>query len=430
MNDLIINQNTFCATPFVDVRINPNGSIHFCYVSGSYSNDTDNIQRMTVDQYFNQSQTMLDVRHKMMTGQPHPVCEGCYKCEESGNVSYRQKRNINFAIFPKDDLVGSVQESPLWELDLKKPRYYHVSLSNLCNMACMMCFPSCSSLLTSTLKKINLIPADTPILQDWTQGPAWDQFCEHLHSNDQIFFFHVMGGEPMYHKKFKELLIFLNEKNHTNFHFSFVTNGSVYDPEIPYLLKSFKSVAIEISMEHPGAINTYVRHHSDTSNILHNIDQWIQHKSPTFDIVLRPLPQALTVINYDQTLKYARDRALTVDSHILENPEFLKANILPDDIKQIVRQKIQSQFLKLQSTQSQQINHRNTNNTTTSIEVDAMRVLNQLDIPCDNVELKRQQFVDYCAKFDQARGMHVRDYVPELLNFMNNYGYENKLGLI
>jgi sulfatase maturation enzyme AslB (radical SAM superfamily) len=426
VNDLIINPTTFCATPFVDVRINPNGSMHFCYVSGSHSKPGDNIQLMTVDEFFNKSSTVMDVRNRMTTGQAHHVCEGCYKCEQSGNVSYRQKRNINFAIFPQDDFVPSVTESPLWSQNLTKPRYYHVSFSNLCNMACMMCFPGCSSLLTSTLKKIDLIPADTPILQDWTQGPAWSQFCDHLINNNQIFFFHIMGGEPMYHKKFKELLIMLNDKKHTNFHFSFVTNGSVYDPEVAELLKSFRSVAIEISLEHPGQINTYVRHYSDTDTVLHNIDQWIQHKSSTFDIVLRPLPQALTVLHYDQLLNFAVDRELTVDSHLLDNPDYLRANILPDDIKHIVRQKIQTQFLKTQTWSTQNINHRNSS-TVNSIEVDAARVLNQLDVVCDNVEQKRQQFVDYCAKFDRSRGMHIRDYVPELVDFMNQYGYENKL---
>jgi sulfatase maturation enzyme AslB (radical SAM superfamily) len=207
-------------------------------------------------------------------------------------------------------------------------------------MACVMCDASNSTMLATDWAKAGII-SSVPVRQDWTNGPAWAGFLTHLLNNPEIMCLHVMGGEPMYHKKFKELIHFLVDNNHTNFHFTVVTNGSIYDAELVEMLTKFKSVQIEISIESFDSSNDYIRWPSDTNNIRQNILKYLQHRTDTIDIVLRTVPQLLSLTHYDNVLSFALDNDVVIDSNILYRPDYFQPALLPVDIKNIIRQRIQ-----------------------------------------------------------------------------------------
>jgi sulfatase maturation enzyme AslB (radical SAM superfamily) len=237
-----------------------------------------------------------------------------------------------------------------------------------------------------------------------------------------------MGGEPLYHKRFRELLTLLQDKKHTNFHLTFVTNGSIYDSSIISLLANFKSVVIEISIDGIGNVNNYIRHTSNSEQIVNNIKSWCKHITKNFDIVLRSVPQVLSAINYDQLLEFADNNNLIIDSNDLINPNFMHLNILPNNLKQQVKDKISNKVLHTDCADTvRNINVRDNSNVLHNLQKNAELVIMQLDSKCQDIENKRLEFVDYCVKFDRYRGFNIRDYIPELLDFMNEYGYEQKL---
>ena len=427
-----LNSKTFCAGPYTEVRINSNGSLNFCHAAlGNNIPVVDNIKFSSLDEYFYRSKTVIQIKNQIESGHYVDQCHRCYRADDLGLVSFRQRRNIQYGIFPGLDFDQSVDESIIqqyFHTQTQKPKFYHVSFSNLCNMACMMCNPRDSSLLTATLGKATIIPLQQEILQDWTQGPAWTQFCEHLLNNDEIVCLHVMGGEPLYHKRFRELLTLLQDKKHTNFHLTFVTNGSIYDSSIISLLANFKSVVIEISIDGIGNVNNYIRHTSNSEQIVNNIKSWCKHITKNFDIVLRSVPQVLSAINYDQLLEFADNNNLIIDSNDLINPNFMHLNILPNNLKQQVKDKISNKVLHTDCADTvRDINVRDNSDVLHSLQKNAKLVIAQLDSKCQDIENKRLEFVDYCVKFDRYRGFNIRDYIPELLDFMNEYGYEQKL---
>jgi sulfatase maturation enzyme AslB (radical SAM superfamily) len=418
--------------PYVELRINSNGQLNFCHVAQADAiPPKDNMANMTVDEYFYDSSTVKQVRQLLQQGQAVSQCQRCYKTEQAGIVSYRQRRNLQYEIFPGLDFDQSFQESTAWSRIQQgqiKPHFYHVSLSNLCNMACMMCHPYNSSLLASTWKRARLLDNSTPVLLDWTQGPAWPKFCQHLLNNPQIVCLHIMGGEPLYHKRFQELLEFLVEHQHTNFAFTFVTNGSVYNPHIADLLNHFDSVTIEISLDGVGLDNDYVRHASNTPQIIQNIQQWISHRNQQLDVVLRTVPQALTACTYKNLLQFALDHEISIDSNVLENPNYMKPNVLPDSIKQQIKQDLITTFdLDCYTPTTQAINLRNRHQIWLNVQKNARDLVQQLDEPCPDILNLQSQLVNYCAKFDSTRKLSVATHVPELLDFMKTHGYEQKL---
>jgi MoaA/NifB/PqqE/SkfB family radical SAM enzyme len=424
---MAVNSNTYCSSPYSEIRINSDGSFNYCHAAyGKNLPPEDHISKVTVDEYFNNSITVNQVKQTIEGGSAVSRCSECYDTEKLNLVSFRQRRNLQHGVFTGADFHQSLEESPVWQnraIKLK-PKLYHISFSNICNMACLMCNADHSSLLATTLKQAKLIDVTTPTLRDWTQGPAWQQLCDHLLGNDEIVCLHIMGGEPFFSKRFKELLKLLDQHNHTDFHFTVVTNGSVYDEELIPILLKFKSVAIEISIEGVTNANDYIRHNSNTNEILANIKKWCSHRSSTFDVVLRSIPQALSVLHYDELLTFALSENLIIDSNALHNPSYLKANILPQHLKQIVKDKLSKFIADDISFSIHDINARDNSRVNAAIRNNASRVLAQLDEPCDDVELARTQFANYCSKYDGARNYHIKDYIPELLDFMNMCKYE------
>lgn len=417
--------DTFCVGPWAEIRINSDGSLNYChYADNAALPAPDSVLQHGLDHYFHRSQTMIQVRDLLKQGRTAPRCHRCYQDEAMGCISFRQRRNIQSAIFPGADFDQSLDESGFLQgfQVHSRPRFYHVSFSNLCNMACMMCHSQDSTRFDDFVRRAGVSDSRLPVRNDWTQGPAWQDFCQHLLANPDIVCLHIMGGEPMYHRRFRELLHMLTEQRHTDFHFTFVTNGTIYDAGIIDLLLEFRSVAIEISIEGFGLENDYVRHGSNTAEIVSNIHRFLGHRSSTFDVVLRTVPQALSVMQYHRVLEFCRDNAVVIDSNPLHDPPFLHAGVLPPSLKHKVRQRLEP-FLIHNDSSVTDINLRDRSKISAALSTNAKFVLAHLDRePLDPV-LALEQLTQYCARWDRTRGYDARRYLPELADVLHQHGY-------
>ena len=426
---LKINPENFCISPWTEVRINSDGTMNFCHFADRTNLDRrEHINLMTVDEYFSQSDSANAARNLILDGQPVPRCHRCYKEDQYSEVTFRSRRNLQAAIFPGADFEQSAKESPVWNIinaDKINPRFYHVSFSNVCNMACVMCDGFNSTLLAADLNKIGLRDSTIPIKHDWTDTDTWYKFCDHLLHNPDIVCLHIMGGEPLYHKRFKELIDFLCKNNHTDFHLTFVTNGTIFDQELTDKLKNFKSVQIEISIENLDPSNDYIRYPSKTEKIVSNIKQYLSHTSEQFSTVLRTVPQLLSLIHYDKFLDFCIENSIIVDSNILHRPEFFRPCYLPDDIKQTIKTKL-SRFVLEHKDVVHDINLRNQARLRQSISHHAQMIIGLLDQPSKDIESNRHAMIDYCAKLDRLRDQDLREFVPDLADFLNSYNYAEK----
>lgn len=419
----MINRDTFCIAPWVEVRINSDGSLNFCdYAKRTDLITTETLSHITVDEYFSSAKSILDARDVIASGNSHSRCQHCLADECITDIGFRHRHNLKAGIFPGDDFEQSLQETQSRYIG-SKPKFYHVSFSNSCNMACVMCEGFNSSLLARDLKRAGLIATSSG--HDWTTGPAWDNFLDHLLHNPDIVCLHIMGGEPLYHKKFKELLQFLVDNNHTDYHFTFVTNGTVYNKELIDLLEHFTGVQVEISLESFARSNDYIRYPSNTPEIEQNIVSWLSHRSDRFDVVLRTVPQLLSMNSYDTVMDFCLEHDVIVDSNILNKPAYFQAGLLPDHVKHSVREKMKK-YTELDSTGVGNINIRNKGKFKSALANHAGMVMNVLDV--DYTPEKRsqlhQEMTRYLANLDRVRNTDVREYFPELADLFNSNDYE------
>jgi len=410
------NDNVTCISPWYELRIDANGDLRCCHSLRQAQAEKTNLSFL--DWFNHGNQTRTDI----INGNESLGCSACYYNEKNDLISHRMQRNIQAAIYSGKYFNESLIQSPAYKrmtVEYKKyPAFIHVTLSNLCNLKCRMCFPQYSSQLADAYKKVNWMSKEEPTLLDWTSGNKWNEFLELIKDNDNLMSLHIMGGEPLYHKRFYEFIDWCIENHKTDFHLTFVTNGTIYKQDLIHKLQQFKSVQIEISIENMHVSNNYIRMGSDFKLIQENI---LRFKNENMTVVLRTVPQALSIIHYDSIIDFAIEHNLGFDSNVLDNPQHLKCFVIPKEIKKEIMDKIKSKYMYILSSDTN-INEVATFRSFKGIKRHIESLLVRLnESEPDNIEDLRHKFVTYNRELDNVSELKFKDIYPELFDFYAKY---------
>lgn len=421
------NDNVTCIGPWYETRINADGSRNYCHASlkDHRDNSPENLLH-----WFNNSEYINNIRSLIKSGTPVSGCNNCYNNEKLGIISFRERRNIQAAIYHNDFFKESLIQSPAYKRlsdtpDNIYPAFLHITLSNLCNMGCRMCFPEFSSVISSAYKKINKLEPTKETLLDWTNdSEKWNDFLQFIKNNNNIMSLHFMGGEPLYHKRFTEFIDWCIDNNKTDFHFTFVTNASIYRSDLFEKISKFKSVHIELSIETFHQTNEYIRTGIPYKTIEENIKKYIANSTPNVHVALRTVPQALSILHYHTVIDFALENKIPVDMNILSNPRHLKCFVLPKDIKNNLAQSIRNRYSDLLTN-----NVDNTSSVTMIRTAETITIINHIneilsileEQEPDDIETLRHKFVQHNLELDKAYEKTFNEFYPELFNFYEKY---------
>lgn len=414
------NDNVTCISPWYELRIDANGNTRCCHFIRQNESEKSDLSFLD---WFNHGNQPTVIRNNIINGSESSACSACYYNEKNKLISHRILRNIQAAIYNGEYFKESLVQSPAFKrMNSDKtvyPAFMHITLSNLCNMKCRMCFPMYSSQLAETHKKLGWMNVSDPTLNDWTiDDDKWNDFLKLIEHNTQLVSLHFMGGEPLYHKRFYEFIDWCIENNKTDFHLTFVTNGTVYKEDLFNKLLKFKSVQIEISIENMHDTNNYIRMGFDYKEIQKNILKFTSKKIP---IILRTVPQALSIEHYDTILDFALEHNLGFDSNILDNPQHLKCYVLPKELKIEIANKLKSKYMHILSSSTdlnEVVHYRSPIGIKKHIE--SLLVLLEETEP-NNIEDLRHKFVEYNNQLDSVCDLKFKDTYPKLFDFYEKY---------
>jgi len=365
-------------------------------------------------------------------------CRLCYKEEDYGGNSRRLKSNQKSVIFTRTAFEDSFAQSPILPHFLHsnqtqghtrtQPIDLHIDLGNFCNLACKMCNPRASSTIASQQVKWGIESSRQYLGTDWTKNPAvWNNFKQQLLAIPDLNNIHFMGGETLLTDRFEDLVDTMIEHQRFDLCFSFVSNGTVFRPELLDKLVQFRRVGIEISIETMDDHNAYQRQGTDTDLVLKNIKRyhgWCNGTSVT--VTLRPAPSILSIGYYTGLLQYALDNKLVVKSNLCYSPRFLSAEILPVHIKQQYLLGYQDFLKQLQDVSvASDYNASDPNNWRSAIKHEAemcMTIL-QTPTPADS-ESQLAEMVRHCERWDRVYGYNARELYPEFDRILEQNGYD------
>ena len=432
------NKDIFCNIPWYEIHINHDGSYDLCGCMSELITQTEagkewNLRNYPIKDYWN-SRRLRDERLNKLGDVPNPACYVCQHQDQIGNHSKRIKENLKSVIFYDKNFAKSFEQSPnkpIFDYSLANdgatttsPVSYHLSLGNECDLACIMCSPNSSFKLASDYKALGWI-ADARRL-NWTDDPAmWSQVCEQL-INTRLVNLHIIGGEPTINKRFHQLIDTLIAAGHTDYSFSFTTNGMHDLTAVLPKLAKFKRAEISFSIETVNQTNDYIRYGSDYNTIIQNISVTRAMAADSIDFVIRTVPTFLTVNYYSQLIAWCLEENLLLNSYFAVDPVWQQIKILPNTIKRRLRDELQQQLARYQELDSMRIksltNFRNKEYVLDNVIKETEATIASLADTEEDHSLN-QDAVFRLKQLDELRGTDVRTEFPMLKEFFKQYGY-------
>ena len=236
-----------------------------------------------------------------------------------------------------------------------------------------------------------------------------------------------MGGETLLTPRFEDLIDTMIEHKRFNVCFSFVSNGTVFKPQLLDKLKQFRRVGIEISLETVDNHNAYQRQGTDTDAVINHVQQYLDHcNGSSVTVAIRPAPSLLSIGYYTGLLQYALDNKLIVKSNLCYSPRFLSAEILPTDIKQLYLARFQTFLTQLEDVSvDSDYNASDPNNYQKAIKEQVNMCMSILQTPTTHdSESQLAQLVRHCERWDRVYGYDARTLYPEFQEILATHNYD------
>lgn len=431
------NQKIFCNTPWYEAHIYWDGGLGICcQESRRLSTDPKyNIKHTSLREWFN-SEPVKKFRFELLGNVESTACERCYQEENVNLTSRRHRSNQKSVIFTKTAFDQSFQQSPGYDhfmlsereqgLTDTLPIDLHVDLGNHCNLACKFCYDGASSKREYQMVQWGHLDRKKYLNNDWTRDTdTWNRFLKELVDIPKLKNIHLMGGETLLGNRFEEMVDYFIDNDRIDVCFSFVTNGTVFKPQLIEKLKNFPRVGIEISVETMSDHNDYIRQGNDLNQVKENIDKFLDLCDRSdVDITIRPTLTALSIGNYHTLLRYCLGKQLLIKSLLVHGQEHLAVERIPLNIRKSYLSPYQQLMDELADVDiSMDFNESDQNRYKESIKLQVIQVINLLnkEVEFDPELFKKMVFE--CKRWDSVYHLTATELYPELADLFREYGY-------
>jgi len=418
-----MNSKTFCMHPFTGLATREDGAIKVC----CRSHPIGFIQDNTLEEIWN-GDSIKRIRKSVLTNIRPPECEPCFRLEDQGVESLRQRHitgtipesRINLypnALDALNDDYSMPFELPTMEL----------KLNNLCNLKCRMCNPIDSTSWNdwNVVKKYyekennfmfkiveDLKLEQKPYLDKFTDNPAWWSNLEKLLPYFRRVEF--AGGEPLMDPTHYRILDMLKPYGH-QIEIKYATNGTTLGINkgrtIHDYWPHFRSVAVNVSIDGIGDVYNYIRGNSDWEEVVSNIKE-IQTIPNIKRIVGAVAVQVSNVLMLDKMIKLFLDElGIVFYTNMVNYPNLLSAQVLPFDLKDLAIKRLQ--MAKIQLPKYKYVIENPILLDITLKQIDG--VINYLN--ATDQSDKWQDCIEFNRNLDNTRNQSFFDVTPEFKNY-------------
>jgi radical SAM protein with 4Fe4S-binding SPASM domain len=336
--DLLTTDPHFCMLPWIHMHAFPDGRAYPCCF-GEYDHPVGDLKQQTMEEVWN-SENMKTMRRNMLEGRSCKECTRCYEQERSGFVSMRHSTSQNFG--HHINLVDTTRADG--SLPWFKLRYYDIRFSNVCNFRCR----SCGSIFSSnwyneTVQMHGPQPHPRIMYAGRNEEDMWDQMQRHIPFLEQIYF---AGGEPLIMEEHYRLLNELVRLGRFDVRLIYNTNFSKLnykDQDVLELWNKFDNVAVGASLDGSGTRGEYMRKGQDWEQTVENRRRMLEI-CPKVDFYISATVSIYNVLHIVDFHREWVDLGLIkpqdFNVNILQSPNDLRIDALPQEVKQQVRDKI------------------------------------------------------------------------------------------
>ena len=330
---------TKCALPLIHLHTWPNKNVFACCISG-YDTQIGTLEDGTLEELFN-NDNMKRIRKQMLNGERPKECRNCFKEEDTGGFSFRKTANRDFRHhLHKWDEVK--EDGTLEKMDLT---YWDFRFSNVCSFSCRSCGPQLSSGWYKDTKKMygGLNFEDNFDLIKERTIELWEQLEPHFETVERIYF---AGGEPLMmeeHYRILKRLIKMGRKDVTLIYNTNLSQLNLKEDSVLDLWPHFNRVVVEASLDGVGKRGEFVRKGLDWEVWKENRRLIAEHCP---NIVEFNINYTISIQNTFHT-REAMETLIEIGAingphnfrfNLVHFPIWLNVTILPDDMKQKVKE--------------------------------------------------------------------------------------------
>lgn len=316
--------------------------------------------------YFPEQFDLAAVKSDMLAGRRPSACQACWNLEDRGIKSDRILKNETFDFYYKKNLSDLLHECKEGKNHIN---HYKIDTSNTCNATCVTCGSHASSAWGKLEKKNGLVPR-----RHWRMTqPAATKLIDYKTAMSVNF----RGGEPLLSKTNFYILEQLIKAKNTDCFVSFQTNGSLIpNKEQEALLSRFKNLNFSFSIDGVGPVFEYLRYPLKWSQLETTL-AWFRQRN--IDVSVMYTISNLNVLYHQQTMSWFEQNHLNYQVNLVYDPAWFAPNALPESAK---------------------------------------RHINFDFVDCAQDQANYELFLTKIAEQDRWKGIHMRDYLPELCELL------------
>lgn len=325
LRDIISWRNkSFCVRPFLSLTAHQDGAYRLCCEDEKVINNhtLGNIQNLQIHEMKN-SPKIREIRKKMLEWKYITECSRCSLKESRGVASLREKSNFQYF---KKYLERVVYSSNIYTWETTHP-FIHADIrfSNICNLACRMCYSWSSSSRIELDKRLwNQVHG---IIQN-----IWkiEDFSAVISELREIY---IAWGEPFIDKNFIPFLKYLIDSGRSKkIVVTINTNLTIFSEEHRSLLSYFKKVIIVVSCDGYGNMYEYIRIWAKWDIFLKNLIFLKKSMSYFWEwsgITMNTVVQVDNIINILQLIWFCNKMQIRHNLSVLQVPDTMYIWVVP-----------------------------------------------------------------------------------------------------
>ena len=336
---------TRCINAELGLRINTDGTCkHCCMQKENLKNsETGKEFKISSDKFIDilSSKHSLAIQTDLKNGIQHPACSLCWEEESSGKDSKRIRDNKQY--------------SHLFDSSITAPSFLDVSMGTTCNIKCRTCGPFNSSQWNDEWQAAGYFKGTTDkykiMLQSFNHSfdddsLFWSEFENNIGNITHIDFY---GGEPFLVKKQWDLMksaVATGIAKNITVHYN--TNGTVWDADKVDILKHFKAVNIDFSIDGIYDKLTYIRYPADWNTVFGNYLklQEIEKKYPNFHSSVCCTVSTFNIYDIDEIMEFFSRYTKNLYLNLVHGPEHHCIKNIPESLKQKITDKLKNTVKK------------------------------------------------------------------------------------
>jgi hypothetical protein len=346
VKNLVENGKHFCVLPWVHFHAWPDGKVMPCCIAdsdmpvGEIKSDETIIDMMNSEPY-------KEIRTAMMKDEPVSACKRCYDLELMGEWTMRQSHNMRRGLDYVDYIADVTNDDgSLKEFQMK---YMDIRFSNICNMKCRSCGPSCSSLWSAEFlenrgKEVfeEYFPKSNGkiVINNNDDQTLMAKLKPYLDDVTEVYF---AGGEIIITPEHYECLDYWVENGLTDqVELTYTTNFSTlsYKKSVDLMKywKQFPQLKIWASLDAHGKVAECIRSGTDWDRIVRNIRE-VKEQVPHAEFQITPTISIWNIFDFPDFWDYMVDNDfIDVETssprfNLATNPWYANIMILPQSTK-------------------------------------------------------------------------------------------------